>query len=240
MLLVLHQTLFLGICILSGDANENRYALRLIPPHLRKRSVHRVIFGRSFCYILIYTPLVILDLWFIPRWFHLPQLGNLYTILLFLLPFILAVIFFGMTVGNLVVRQKISPMLCFVFFSLVLFFITGMVWPQESLPRFWYLFSYLFPSTPGVQGYVKIASMGAQLAEVRTEYMALWIQAAVYFATATLVLSVQIFIRRRQNIINHNLRRIRQEGIGALQGNLLDISQRKGGASSNTNNDNAL
>lgn len=240
MMLVIHQTLFLGICILTGDARENRKSLRLIPPHLRHGSVQRVTTGRALCYLLIYVPICILDLWFIPRWFNLPQLGNLYTILLFLLPFILAVIFFGMTVGNLVVRQKISPMLCFVFFSLVLFFITGMVWPQESLPRFWYLFSYLFPSTPGVQGYVKIASMGAQLAEVRTEYMALWIQAAVYFATATLVLSAQIFIRRRQNIINHNLRRIRKEGIGALQGNLLDISQRKGGATSKTNNDNAL
>lgn len=185
MILVLHQTLFLGICILSGDANENRYALRLIPPHLRKRSVHRVIYGRSLCYVLIYVPLTILDLWFIPRWFHLPQLGNLYTILEFALPFVLAVIFFAMTVGNFV-RQKISPMLCFVFFSLILFFISGMVWPQQSMPRLIYLFSYLFPSTPGVQGYVKIASMGGNLEVVRSEYMTLWVQAGIYFSTATL------------------------------------------------------
>ena len=206
LMLVIHQTIFLGICILTGDANENRYTLRLIPPHLRKGSVHRVTLGRSLCYLIIYIPICILDLWFIPRWFHLPQLGNLYTILIFLLPFVLAVIFFGMTVGNLVVRQKISPMLCFVFFSLVLFFISGMVWPQESMPRFWYHFSYLFPSTPGLQGYVKIASMGAQLAEVRHEYMALWIQAAAYFGAATAITAAKIFIRRRRNVILHAIR----------------------------------
>ena len=184
LLLVVHQTLFLGICILCGDANENRYALHLIPPHLRYSNIRRVIFGRSICYVFIYVPLTLLDLWFIPRWFHLPQLANLYTILPFLLPFVLSVIFFGMTVGNLLVREKISPMLCFVFLSLALFFLTGMVWPQESMPRFWYYFSFLFPSTPGVQGFVKMSSMGARLAEVRFEYMTLWVQAGVYFLTA--------------------------------------------------------
>ena len=240
MMLVIHQTLFLGICILTGDARENRKSLRLIPPHLRRGSVHRVTMGRALCYLLIYVPICLLDLWFIPRWFNLPQLGNLYTILIFLLPFLLAVIFFGMAVGNLCVRQKISPMLCFVFFSLVLFFSTGMVWPQESMPRFWYLFSYIFPSTPGVQGYVKIASMGAQLAEVRTEYMALWIQAAVYFAAATLILSAQIFLRRRQNIITHNLRRVRQEGIAALADSPLASSFRPNRKDNNNTNTDTL
>lgn len=181
--LVVHQTLFLGICLLCGDARENKRSLKAIPARLRTRSIHRVALGRSLCYLLIYTPIIIMTMWFIPRWFQLPQLGNLYTILIFMLPFLLAVIFFGMTMGNLFVRQKLSPMLCFAFFSLVLFFLTGMVWPQCSMPKFWLWFSYLFPSTPGVQGFIKISSMGATLADVRSEYLALWIQAAAYFAT---------------------------------------------------------
>lgn len=181
--LVVHQTLFLGICLLCGDARENKRSLKNIPARLRTRSIHRVAIGRALCYLLIYTPIIIMTMWFIPRWFQLPQLGNLYTILIFMLPFLLAVIFFGMTMGNLFVRQKLSPMLCFAFFSLVLFFLTGMVWPQCSIPKFWLWFSYLFPSTPGVQGFIKVSSMGASLADVRSEYLALWIQAAAYFAT---------------------------------------------------------
>ncbi len=194
LLLVIHQTLFLGICILCGDANENSRSLRLIPPRLRLgRSVYRVIFGRSLCYILIYVPICLLDLWLIPHLFHLPQLGNISTLLMFLLPLLLAVVFFAMTVGNVFVQQKISPMLCFVFLSLVLFFITGMVWPQSNMPRWIYALSQLFPSTPGVQGFVKISSMGATLAEVKYEYLLLWLQTAVYFATASLSLR---FIKR--------------------------------------------
>ncbi len=184
-MLVIHQTLFLGICLLCGDARENRRSLLIIPARLRTRSIHRVTLGRSLCYLLIYTPLIIMTLWFFPRWFQLPQLGNLYDIMLFLLPFLLAVIFFAMTIGNIFVRQKLSPMLCFAFFSLVLFFLSGMVWPQCSMPRIWLWFSYLFPSTPGVQGFIKISSMGASMSDVSHEYLTLWIQAGVYFITAT-------------------------------------------------------
>ena len=185
MVLVIHQTLFLGICLLCGETRESRRSLMLIPARLRTRSVHRVTIGRSICYLLIYVPICVMSMWLIPRGFHLPQLGNLYSILIFLLPFLLATIFFAMTVGNLFVRQKLSPMLCFAFFSLVLFFITGMVWPQPSMPRIWLWFSYIFPSTPGVQGFIKVSSMGAALADVRHEYLTLWIQAGIYFITAT-------------------------------------------------------
>ena len=165
----------------------------VIPARLRTRCTHRVTIGRALCYLLIYTPICILTLWFIPRIFQLPQLGNLYQIMIFLLPFILAIIFFGITVGNIFVRHKISPLLCFAFFSLILFFSTGMVWPQSNMPAFWRGFSLIFPSTPGVQGFIKISSMGASLADVRTEYIALWFQAGLYFITACFSLR---FIKR--------------------------------------------
>ena len=193
MILVVHQTLFLGICLLCGDARENKRSLLVIPARLRTRCTHRVTIGRALCYLLIYTPICILSLWFIPRIFQLPQLGNLYSILIFLLPFILSVIFFGITVGNIFVRNKVSPLLCFAFFSLILFFASGMVWPQSNMPGFWYGFSQIFPSTPGVQGFVKVSSMGASLADVRSEYLTLWIQAGIYFITACFSLR---FIKR--------------------------------------------
>lgn len=193
MMLVVHQTLFIGICIICGDDNENRRALRLIPPRLRTRSIYRVTFGRALCFILIYIPITLLDLWLIPHIFHMPQLGALHDLILFLLPFVMAVTFFSMTFGNLFVRQKMSAVLCCVFFSIILFFISGVVWPQSNMPRFWLAFCYLFPSTPGIEGYVRISSMGATLGTVRHEYLALWIQTGFYLITACLSLR---FIKR--------------------------------------------
>ena len=188
LLLVIHQTLIFGICVLCGDAKENRRALQLIPPHLRSRSVYRVTFGRLLCFLLIYIPISISDLWLMPHWFGIPQLGDVWTIVLFLLPFVLATTCFAMTFGNLFVHERMSAFLCCLFFSLILFFLSGLVWPQSNMPRFWLLFSYLFPSTPGIQGFVRISSMGASLDAVRHEYYALWVQFGVYFITSCLSL----------------------------------------------------
>lgn len=196
LLLVVHQTLFIGIGVMAGDANENKNALKLIPPRLRNHSIYRVTIGRALCFILIYIPITLLDLWLIPHWFHLPQLGTIHDLLLFLLPLVLAVTFFGMTFGNIFVREKSSGILCCVFFSVMLFFLSGIVWPQSNMPRFWYDFSYLLPSTPGIQGYVRISSLGATLSEVRHEYLALWIQAGAYFVTACLSLKFIKWFKR--------------------------------------------
>ena len=90
----------------------------------------------------------------------------------------------GMTIGNFFVREKTSGLLAMLYFSVLLFFLSGMVWPQSNMPRFWYALSYLFPSTPGIQGFVRITSTGASLLEVRHEYTALWIQTGAYFILA--------------------------------------------------------
>lgn len=193
LMLVVHQTLFFGICVLCGDANENRKALRLIPPHLRGRSVYRVTAGRALCFMLIYFPITLFDLWLIPHWFGMPQLGRPTDVMMLVLPYVIAITCFAMTMGNLFARERLSMLLCCLFFSVILFFLSGVVWPQSNMPRFWLVFSYLFPSTPGIQGFVRISSMGATLAQVRGEYLALWVQVGVYFVTACLSLR---FIKR--------------------------------------------
>ena len=190
LLLVVHQTLFFGICVLCGDANENRKALHLIPPHLRGRSVYRVTIGRLLCFLLIYIPISLFDLWIMPRLFGMPQLGSVTDIILFLLPFLIAVICFAMSFGNIFAHERMSVLLCCLFFSVILFFLSGLVWPQSNMPQFWLWFSYLFPSTPGIQGFVRISSMGGTLADVRGEYLALWLLAGIYFVSACISLHI--------------------------------------------------
>lgn len=184
LILVIQQSLFFGITILCGESNENRRALRLIPPRLRSKSIHRVTIGRVLCFLLLYVPVTLLVLWIIPRLFGLPQLGNLYDILLFILPLLIAVVCMGLTIGNFFVRQQLSGLLGLLWFSVLLFFMSGIVWPHSNMPVFWNTLSYLFPSTPGIQGFVGITSTGATLEEVREHYLTLWIQAGAWFTAA--------------------------------------------------------
>ncbi len=114
--LVIHQTLFLGIGILSGTAREEGQTVAIVPERLRNRSVYRVVMGRSLAYMMIYIPLVAIDLVLLPRVFGLPHIGRLGDLCLFFLPFLLATISFSMTVGSFV-RQRDTGILVCIFFS---------------------------------------------------------------------------------------------------------------------------
>lgn len=190
--LVIHQTLFLGIGILSGTAREEGQTIAIVPERLRNRSVYRVVIGRSLAYMMIYIPLIAIDLVLLPRVFSLPHIGRLGDLCLFLLPFLLATISFSMTVGSFV-RQRDTGILVCIFFSVILLFLSGMVWPRSNMPLFWKYFSYLFPSTHGIQGFVRINSMGAHLKQIQFEYQMLWGQAGFYFLTTCLLYRMKFF-----------------------------------------------
>ena len=185
LVLVVHQTLFLGIGILYGTTREERRALKVIPAHLRHERHGRVVVGRAMAYFLLYVPVVVIDLFLMPRWFGLPHIGDTATLLLFLIPFMLATIFFCMTAGS-IIHERDTGIVTFIFFSVILLFLSGAVWPQCNMPTFWRSFGYLFPSTHGIQGFIKINTMGATLKEAFFEYAMLWLQVILYFTTSCL------------------------------------------------------
>ena len=80
--------------------------------------------------------------------------------------------------------QKASAFILFLFMSPVCIFLTGCSWPTTAFPAFWKWFSYIFPGTFGVQGYIKINCMGSDFSVIRPEFIALWTQAIFYFITA--------------------------------------------------------
>jgi ABC-2 type transport system permease protein len=123
--------------------------------------------------------------------FALPQLGDPLVLLLFIIPYLLACIFLAMTLSGFITSRE-SPMLIFVFASLILLFLSGVSWPVETMPPFWKAVSYLFPSTPGIRGFVRINTMGASLNEVAAEYHLLWIQTGIYFLATCIIYRYQI------------------------------------------------
>ena len=68
---------------------------------------------------------------------------------------------------------------------------------KNAIPKFWEVVSWLFPSTFGINGFVRINNMGATLTDVLTEYRVLWIQTGVYFLTTCIVYRRQITLSRR-------------------------------------------
>ena len=184
LVLIIHQLLFLGIGMVSGTRREENANHKLsdnVAPHEKK--VHRYILGQAAAYLIIYSIVSAYILILVPRMFGLPHYASAWDIYRLVFPFLLAVIFFSQT-WAIFIRNRETGMVMFLFFSVILLFLSGLTWPVSSFPSFWKYFSYIFPGTFGVQGYVKINCMGADFSVIRTEFIALWIQAIIYFVTA--------------------------------------------------------
>ncbi|WP_288731653.1 ABC transporter permease [uncultured Parabacteroides sp.] len=199
LILVIQQTLILGIGMLGGTAREKNRFHSLVPISRHFNGTLRIVFGKSLTYILLYIVVCIWALGVVPKLFSLPQVGEPWTVMLFVLPYLFASIFLSMTLSGFMTSRE-SPMLVFVFTSVILLFISGVSWPKEAIPPFWKVIGYLFPSTPGIQGFIRINTAGASLNEVAHEYRTLWIQAGIYFITACIIYRYQI-MRSRKLII---------------------------------------
>lgn len=204
LILIIQQTLLLGIGLSAGTAREKNLFRDLIPLKRQYQGTLRIVLGKSAAYLLIYALVSAYILCLVPKMFSLVQIAQPMTLLAFVLPYLLACIFFAMTC-SIFIHHRESCMMIYVFTSVPLLFISGISWPGASIPLFWEIFSWLFPSTFGINGFVRINTMGATLYDVKTEYAALWLQACIYFVTTCLVYRYQIMLSRR-----HALARLKQ------------------------------
>lgn len=200
LMLILQQTLALGIGMSAGTSRERNRNGQLIPndnPHYR--GAYRIVCGKALCYAMIaavtsaYLALVI------PKLFSFPHLAHRWDLLWMMIPYVLASIFFGMAVSCMV-RYRENVMLLMVFVSVPLLFLTGVSWPESSIPGVWQGVSWLFPSTFGVRAFVRVNSMGASFDQVLPEVRILWIQAAAYLGLACLVYRYQFRLAKKYPI----------------------------------------
>lgn len=191
LILIIQQTLLLGVGMAAGTARErNNYGF-LVPANKHYRGVMRIVWGKALAYFMIYTVMAAYLLSAVPHMFSFISLISGRELVLFALPYLLACIFFSMTLSCLM-RYRENVMLLVVFSSVPLLFMSGVSWPQNNIPAFWQGVACLFPSTFGIRGFVRMNSMGATLHDVATEYHALWLQAVVYFVLAHEVYRFQI------------------------------------------------
>ena len=195
LVLIIQQTLLLGISMVAGTQREKG---SLVAPRLRigghQASIMRMLLGKSLYYFITYTASSLFVLVIAPSIFGLPQLTNITSYFALLVPMLLAMIFFAFF-WSLITRHREQSMILWVFTSVPFLFLSGLSWPWSAIPAPLKALAYLLPSTPGIQAFISINSMGAQIHEVLPQYTALWIQALVYFLLASLTYT---YMLRRQ------------------------------------------
>lgn len=70
LILILQQTLLLGIGLAAGTARENNRYKDLVPISKHYNGIFRIVLGKSMCYFMIYCVMAAYITLCVPRFFH--------------------------------------------------------------------------------------------------------------------------------------------------------------------------
>lgn len=183
--LILQQSMLLGIGMLDGASNERRRRNRGYDPCQVQASPSAICIGKTLCYTAIYFPLTIYILHFVPAMFAFPHFGSMGQWFPFILPMLLATAFLGQSLQFMMTERE-SVFIVIVFTSLAFLFLSGLTWPRYAMNDFFRWMGNIVPATWGLEGFVRINSNAATLSQQSTCYMWLWGLTAFFFMTAYL------------------------------------------------------
>ena len=179
-ILILQQTLLLGTASLGGIAYERGGAKAL-----RQRGAPSAVLGQGLAHLILVMPAYLLYLVLLPRLYGFSYGQRLLDLLVFAVPFILSVSFFGQFL-SMGFRHRETAILLFIAVSLPLFFLVGIAWPLEAIPPVLQKLALAIPSTSGISGLVRLDQMGADFVDVAPAWKRLWLLAGTYAALAML------------------------------------------------------
>ena len=198
LLIVVQQTMFYGVSMLTGTMREENRSFAVLPDRLKGHGISRTVLGRGAAYWLLYIAIGTYVAALVPRIFGLPQncpFGEIFILLLF---YVSACVVFSFTFSSLI-RHRETVFVLFLFMSPICLFLTGFSWPAGSFPGFWKVFSYLFPSTFAVRAFINMNTAGASLAMAAPQVAALTIQIIVYYFLSCMSVFIENqLLKRRQ------------------------------------------
>jgi ABC-2 type transport system permease protein len=180
LVLILQQTLLIGIGMVGGTARENG------APQTGGVTcgAFTVISGKAAAYLSLYAVNAIYYFFVVFGIYGFPQRGTPFTVMAFLLPFLLSIILLGLTLEGLFPRRETAIQVLLIT-SLPAVFLAGFSWPVEAIPSWLRFLSFLIPSTAGIEGFLRINEMGATLHDVKGEWLVLWGLCALYYLLAS-------------------------------------------------------
>jgi ABC-2 type transport system permease protein len=184
--LILQQSLILGVTMLGGTSNDRRRRNGGTDPLAITASPSATIIGKTLCYVTLYLPLTIYILHYIPLMFAFPHIGEIQDYFLFMLPMLISSALLGLTL-QFMVSERESAFIVVVFTSVAFLFLSGLTWPRYAMQPLWKMLGDIIPATWGIEGFIRINNNGAPLALESTPYQWLWWLSAAYFITAYLV-----------------------------------------------------
>lgn len=173
LVLILQQTMLLGMATQVGTRRQRGLRDFTIPERVRQAVSYYFVYFLLAGYVLI----------IVPKIFSFTQLISTWSLIVLLVPMLLSMVTFSILI-SIFFKHRETPLLYIAPTSVILLFLTGISWPESSMPRFWADFAWLLPSTPAVRAFIKMNCMGASLSMVAPYIWCLLIQSIAYVALA--------------------------------------------------------
>lgn len=106
--LILQQSMLLGITMIAGTAADRRRRNRGRDPYEYEAGPVATLLGKSLCYMMIYIPMSYYILHIVPEMFALPHVGNVRDYMPFVFVMLLATTFLGQTIQVFVRERETS------------------------------------------------------------------------------------------------------------------------------------
>ena len=184
LLLILQQTLLLGIGLIGGTLKEKGTNNYITKVGSKLGGAMAIVVGKSMAYFTIYAINALYTLVIVFRLFKIPMRGDYSEIFVFVTPFIFGVIFMGLTISTFFKKRE-HALMVLVFSSIPFIFLSGFSWPIESMPQWQVLMSYLIPSTHAIKGFVDLSQKGSEFSDVFHYWINLWAVLAFYLITSS-------------------------------------------------------
>ena len=193
LIIVIQQSLLVGIGLLFGKNNEKR-KFTLIGENIQSPTQSLdLVFGKAAAYVSLYLVTTLITLLLLYHWLNFPERGSFIRVYVILLPYLFAVSFMGIAIASWF-RKRVHSLMFIVFFSPMVFFLTGVAWPKEALPPVLRIFAYVFPSSPMIPAFIKLRLIGGGFHAIYKEWIILMAQMTGYFMIA--VVSNRIAMRK--------------------------------------------
>lgn len=177
-ILILQQTLLIGIAALRvAERKENT----------SHEPTWAILGGKLGATAFIYLGHALFMFGVVFHLYGFPMRASWVDVVIFLVPYFAAATLLGLVVAELFERPE-SSTVAFAAMSLPALFLSGISFPVEAQAGWVRGLSIVLPSTFGIQGFLQLAEMGAHLKQTLRPWLALWVQVAVYWSLAWLIL----------------------------------------------------
>lgn len=196
--LILHQTLLIAMGLLTAGQYEDKIRRKssseLQSSYWLINPVWKILLVRSVLMFVIYLILLSYYFGYSFEYYGINRLATIPDLMSIIIPFLLSVIFLGVVIGLLIPRKELATLIVLLS-SLPLIFSAGFIWPTSNIPTVINVIAQFFPSTPAINGFLRLNQMGDSIENLVGIRSQLWLLVGLYasISFALMTLKQKIF-----------------------------------------------